>query len=195
MTIVRRKIASEINVKSGSARGLYASRGFAVAEGKKRPIIWNAAKGTLIRGVTPDVFGKDRHGRFHRPDRVRCYGRSRFRARPGGRKRACCAPRCQAHAHRGDAIAEKEIPGGKVVDADVDTKNGAVSYAIDIDRDDVQTVLVDLQTGSVVKPAAASQDDDDDDDDDRQRRVDDDDDDDDDEEDRRRRDDDNRDDD
>jgi hypothetical protein len=80
MTIVRRKIASEINVKSGSARGLYASRGFAVAEGKKRPIIWNAAKGTLIRGVTPDVFGKDRHGRFHRPDRVRCYGRSRFRA-------------------------------------------------------------------------------------------------------------------
>jgi uncharacterized membrane protein YkoI len=57
-------------------------------------------------------------------------------------------------------IAEKEVPGGWVIDADVESDNGTVSYAIEIDKDGVQTVLVDLQTGIVLKVAAKQDDED-----------------------------------
>jgi uncharacterized membrane protein YkoI len=49
------------------------------------------------------------------------------------------------------AIAQKEIPGGKVVDADVSTTDGKVTYAIEILKDGVHAVRVDLQDGKVIE--------------------------------------------
>lgn len=63
------------------------------------------------------------------------------------------------------AAAEKEVPGGKVVEAEVDTENGVTSYFIEIDKDGEQKIRVDMQTGQAVKVAEADDDDDDDDDD------------------------------
>jgi uncharacterized membrane protein YkoI len=70
-------------------------------------------------------------------------------------------------------VARRKLPGGRVIDADVETRNGVVSYAIDIDRDGVRRVLVDPSDGKVVNVAAKRDDggsdedgDDDDDDDD-----------------------------
>ena len=64
------------------------------------------------------------------------------------------------------AIAQKTIPDGKVVDTDVETVKGVVQYAIDIDKDGVKTVFVDIQTGNVIRTVSKKDDDDDDDDDD-----------------------------
>jgi hypothetical protein len=61
-------------------------------------------------------------------------------------------------------VARREIPGGRVVDADVDDENGRVSYAIDIeDRNDIMTVLVDPRTGDVIRVFSEREDDDEDD--------------------------------
>jgi len=61
-------------------------------------------------------------------------------------------------------VARREIPGGRVVDADVDDENGRVSYAIDIeDRNDIMTVLVDPRTGDVIRIFSEREDDDEDD--------------------------------
>ena len=62
------------------------------------------------------------------------------------------------------AIAQKQIPGGKVVDTDVETVKGVVQYAIEIDKDGVKVVFVDLQTGNVIRtvPKKIGSDDDDD---------------------------------
>ena len=59
------------------------------------------------------------------------------------------------------AAAEKEVPGGKVVDAEVDIVNGAASYVVEIDKDGLQTVRVDLETGKALKVAAEADDADD----------------------------------
>jgi uncharacterized membrane protein YkoI len=63
------------------------------------------------------------------------------------------------------AIAQKLIPDGKVVDTDIETIKGVVQYAIEIDKDGVKTVFVDLQTGNVLhmgpkQPDGAGDDDD-----------------------------------
>jgi uncharacterized membrane protein YkoI len=56
-----------------------------------------------------------------------------------------------------DAIsaAQKEIPGGKPVDADlVTTKDGKVTYSIELVKDDVHNlhkVTVDMQNGSIIE--------------------------------------------
>jgi uncharacterized membrane protein YkoI len=52
------------------------------------------------------------------------------------------------------AAAEKEVPGGKVIDAEVDIVNGAATYVVEIDKDGLQTVRVDLETGKALKVAA-----------------------------------------
>ena len=49
-------------------------------------------------------------------------------------------------------------PGGKVIDAEVDIVNGAASYVVDIDKDGLQTVRVDLETGKALKVAAEADD-------------------------------------
>jgi uncharacterized membrane protein YkoI len=49
------------------------------------------------------------------------------------------------------SIAQKEIPGGRVIDADVSTIGGKVSYAIEIVKDGVHAVRVDLQDGKVIE--------------------------------------------
>ena len=61
----------------------------------------------------------------------------------------------------GEAItlAEKEIPGGRVVGSEIDTENGIVSYVIDIEKDGMQTVMIDVQTGEVLSVAAMEADD------------------------------------
>lgn len=64
------------------------------------------------------------------------------------------------------AAAEKEVPGGKVIEAEVDVENGVAGYFIEIEKDGVQTVLVDMQTGQASKIAEADDDDDDEDEDD-----------------------------
>jgi len=56
------------------------------------------------------------------------------------------------------AAAEKEVPGGKVIDAEVDIVNGAASYVVEIDKDGLQTVRVDLETGKALKVAAEADD-------------------------------------
>jgi uncharacterized membrane protein YkoI len=56
------------------------------------------------------------------------------------------------------AAAEKEVPGGKVSDAEVDIVNGAASYVVEIDKDGLQTVRVDLETGKALKVAAEADD-------------------------------------
>jgi uncharacterized membrane protein YkoI len=48
-------------------------------------------------------------------------------------------------------IAQRVIPDGKLVDVDVETIKGVVTYAIEIEKDGrLRTVLVDLQTGEVL---------------------------------------------
>jgi uncharacterized membrane protein YkoI len=59
------------------------------------------------------------------------------------------------------AAAEKEVPGGKVIDAEVDIVNGAASYVVEIDKDGLQTVRVDLETGKALKVVAEADDEDD----------------------------------
>jgi uncharacterized membrane protein YkoI len=59
------------------------------------------------------------------------------------------------------AAAEKEVPGGKLLDAEVDIVNGAASYVVEIDKDGVQTVRVDLETGKALKVVAEADDADD----------------------------------
>jgi uncharacterized membrane protein YkoI len=53
------------------------------------------------------------------------------------------------------SVAQREIPGGKAVDADlVTTKNGKVIYAIELTKDDphnLHKVSVDMQNGSVIE--------------------------------------------
>jgi hypothetical protein len=56
------------------------------------------------------------------------------------------------------AAAEKEVPSGKVVDAEVDFENGVTSYFIEIDKDGVQTVRVDMETGQALKVATEADD-------------------------------------
>jgi uncharacterized membrane protein YkoI len=48
------------------------------------------------------------------------------------------------------AIAEKDIPGGRVIDADVASAGGRMSYAIEILTDRLQVVRVDLHHGAVL---------------------------------------------
>ena len=70
------------------------------------------------------------------------------------------------------ALAEKEIPGGRVIGSEIDTENGVVSYVIDVEKDGMQTVMIDVATGEVISAGASEADDfdtpnlDDDDDDD-----------------------------
>jgi uncharacterized membrane protein YkoI len=56
------------------------------------------------------------------------------------------------------AAAEKEVPGGKVIDAEVDIVNGAATYVVEIDKDGLQTVRVDLETGKALKVAVEADD-------------------------------------
>ncbi len=62
------------------------------------------------------------------------------------------------------AAAEKEVPGGTAIEAEVDSENGVTSYFVEIEKDGVQRVRVDMQTGQALKVAADDDDDDDDDD-------------------------------
>ena len=62
------------------------------------------------------------------------------------------------------AAAEKEVAGGRAFEAEVDTENGVTSYFVEVDKDGVQRVQVDMQTGQAVKVAEADDDGDDDDD-------------------------------
>ena len=53
------------------------------------------------------------------------------------------------------AIAEKET-GGKAIDADFDNKNGSLSLEIEVLKDNaVSMVVIDADTGKVVKVAVA----------------------------------------
>jgi uncharacterized membrane protein YkoI len=74
----------------------------------------------------------------------------------------------QARITMSDAIAraKRKVPGGKVVDSDLQTVGGAVRYAIDIRRNGVHRVLIHMQSGNVVSVYRKRDDDDRDDDDD-----------------------------
>jgi uncharacterized membrane protein YkoI len=53
------------------------------------------------------------------------------------------------------AAAEQQS-GGKAIDAGLENENGAMAFAVDVAKDNiVQKVLVDLQTGKVLKMVAA----------------------------------------
>ena len=57
------------------------------------------------------------------------------------------------------ALAEKQIPGGKVIESEVDTENGVASYVIDIEKDGLQTVMIAVRTGEVLSAGAVEDDD------------------------------------
>jgi uncharacterized membrane protein YkoI len=59
----------------------------------------------------------------------------------------------QAKITLSDAIsaAQKEIPGGKPVDADLVTTDGKVIYSVELAKDGVHKVSVDMQNGSVIE--------------------------------------------
>ena len=53
------------------------------------------------------------------------------------------------------AIAEKET-GGKVIDAGFDNENGTISFQIEVVKDNnISKVLIDAETGKVVKVTVA----------------------------------------
>src|SRR5258707_9194557 len=53
------------------------------------------------------------------------------------------------------AAAEQQS-GGKAIDAGLENENGAMAFAVDVAKDNtVQKVLVDLQSGKVLKVVAA----------------------------------------
>jgi len=56
------------------------------------------------------------------------------------------------------ALAEKQIPGGKVIESEVDTENGVASYVIDIEKDGLQTVMIAVRTGEVLSSTLAIRD-------------------------------------
>jgi hypothetical protein len=56
------------------------------------------------------------------------------------------------------AAAEREVPGGKVIDAEVDFEEGVASYFIDIEKDGLQTVQVDTETRKALKVATEADD-------------------------------------
>ena len=64
------------------------------------------------------------------------------------------------------AAAEEKVPGGKASEVEFDIVDGTARYAVEIEMDGEQTVLVDSETGDVIKVVAGDLDDDDDDDDD-----------------------------
>ena len=57
------------------------------------------------------------------------------------------------------ALAEREVPGGRVIGSEVDTENGVVSYVIDVEKDGMQTVMIDVATGEVISVGATEADD------------------------------------
>ena len=57
------------------------------------------------------------------------------------------------------ALAENEVPGGRVVSSQIDTENGIVSYVIDIEKDGLQSVMIGVRTGEVISVGAAEADD------------------------------------
>src|SRR5687768_7064976 len=65
-------------------------------------------------------------------------------------------------------IARREFPGAQVRDVDVETIRGTVTYAVEVETEGrIRTVLVDLDSGDVMRvPSDRDEDDDDDDDDD-----------------------------
>jgi uncharacterized membrane protein YkoI len=70
-------------------------------------------------------------------------------------------------------IARREFPGGHVRDVDVETIRGTVTYAVEVETEGrIRTVLVDLESGDVMRVPSDRDDegdddhDDDDDDDD-----------------------------
>jgi uncharacterized membrane protein YkoI len=75
----------------------------------------------------------------------------------------------RAKITRSDAaeIARKEFPNGRVLDVDVETIRGSVTYAVEVEADRrIRTVLVDLESGNVLSVQSDRDDDNDDDDDD-----------------------------
>jgi uncharacterized membrane protein YkoI len=49
------------------------------------------------------------------------------------------------------AVAQREVPGGRVIDADIVSIRGTMSYAIEILKDGIHVVRIDLQKGAVLK--------------------------------------------
>jgi uncharacterized membrane protein YkoI len=58
------------------------------------------------------------------------------------------------------AVAEQQS-GGKAIDAGVENENGATAFAVEVAKDNtIQKVLVDVQTGNVLKVVAADKEED-----------------------------------
>jgi uncharacterized membrane protein YkoI len=57
------------------------------------------------------------------------------------------------------ALAEKQIPGGKVVEAEVDAEHGVAYYVIGVEKDGLRTVTIAARTGKVLGVAAGEEDD------------------------------------
>jgi hypothetical protein len=67
------------------------------------------------------------------------------------------------------AAAQALVPGGLVLEAQVDTENGVPTYVIDLDKNGMQRVLIDIRSGqakTVPSEAGKSENGDDEDEDD-----------------------------
>jgi uncharacterized membrane protein YkoI len=56
------------------------------------------------------------------------------------------------------ALAEKQLPGGKVIEAEVDTEHGVAYYMIGIEKGGLQTVTIAARTGEILRVAAGEED-------------------------------------
>jgi uncharacterized membrane protein YkoI len=56
-------------------------------------------------------------------------------------------------------LAKKQIPGGKVIEAEIDIEHGAAYYLISIKNDGLQTVTIAVRTGEVLRVTAGEGDD------------------------------------
>ncbi len=65
-------------------------------------------------------------------------------------KERAAVQRAQVTLRQAIAIAQREVPGGLVVDADAATLADEVSYAIEVLKDSLYEVRIDMKDGSVL---------------------------------------------
>jgi uncharacterized membrane protein YkoI len=56
-------------------------------------------------------------------------------------------------------LAKKQMPDGKLIEAEVDAEHGVAYYMINIKKDGLQTVTIAVRTGEVLRVATGERDD------------------------------------
>jgi uncharacterized membrane protein YkoI len=75
----------------------------------------------------------------------------RRRVHPKDWKQMAAVERAEVNLLDAIAIAETKLPGGKIVSADVKTRQGSVLWDINIERDGLHVIQIDPENGEVLK--------------------------------------------